>query len=798
MPETPEMTLTHPSDAPSGPRPADLRVVWLFFVALAILLAGYMFLGRGFAHLGMPPIYVGEVVLLIGLIATAIAWVRLRLRPRLSLVVWLLIGFMVLGLARTLPYVGMYGVDALRDAVLWGYVVFALIIYVLADRMVALGALRLYGWVVPVFALWLPIAFNIFLVLSASIGPDDRGSNVPLVFFKSGDMAVHIVGSIAFLVLGTSAVTSLRAFLWRAAIVVPLLWTALVAGATNRGGLVAVFVGLIAVAALTRRPRNWLPVVAAPAVLAVAFAVPTFLAALPQPTASPLASDSASSAAEPSPRQSGTASVDGVGNPGFESGEPHTASIAEWELVAGSATIIEGGFEGARSAMIQTPEGASGAAIRSDHFDVGGGDDVSVAVAVRAVAGNATLEVYIDWYGDSARLSSTLMDTLSTGGVTTWQAAGGVQKAPPDARRGQIRLRQAPGGTAIGVDDVILRSLPARSLVTNPGFELGAPADGTIGGWSVTSGAAAIVEGGGYLGGNFAAMQSVGGPYTSSIASSRFPIAAGEDLSVSLRIKAVDGRPSLVAFVNWYDSSGDQISTLPVSDLPTEGATTWRESTRIVTAPEETSTAEIVVWEAAGDSTLGIDEMIVRAGDFIVPPPMPEGRPATIEQIIENITSVFSDVEDEGLEGTKRFRLRWWGAIVNYTVFGEYFWTGKGFGINLADADGFQANEDRSLRAPHNSHITALARMGVPGFVLWVLLQGAFGIGLLRSVFRNRRAGDARLAAVGAWILAYWVAMMVNTSFDPYLEGPQGGIWFWSLFGLGMVVMRLTLNRREA
>ena len=28
--------------------------------------------------------------------------------------------------------------------------------------------------------------------------------------------------------------------------------------------------------------------------------------------------------------------------------------------------------------------------------------------------------------------------------------------------------------------------------------------------------------------------------------------------------------------------------------------------------------------------------------------------------------------------------------IIDYTVFGDYFWTGKGFGISLADDDGFQ------------------------------------------------------------------------------------------------------------
>jgi hypothetical protein len=53
------------------------------------------------------------------------------------------------------------------------------------------------------------------------------------------------------------------------------------------------------------------------------------------------------------------------------------------------------------------------------------------------------------------------------------------------------------------------------------------------------------------------------------------------------------------------------------------------------------------------------------------------------------------------------------------------------------------------------------------------------------------------MAAVAAWILVFWTAIMVNTSFDPYLEGPQGGIWFWSLFGLGLVLMRLVPKQQE-
>jgi len=52
------------------------------------------------------------------------------------------------------------------------------------------------------------------------------------------------------------------------------------------------------------------------------------------------------------------------------------------------------------------------------------------------------------------------------------------------------------------------------------------------------------------------------------------------------------------------------------------------------------------------------------------------------------------------------------------------------------------------------------------------------------------------VAAIGAWILLYWTAMMVDNSFDAYLGGPQGGIWFWMLFGLGLVVIRLAPRLR--
>ena len=644
------------SDAPrSGRRPVNHRVVRAFLVALAALLVGYMFLGRGFAHLGRPPIYVGEFVLLVGLVATTVAFVRLRLPLRFSPVVWLLLGFMVLGLARTVPYLGLYGVDALRDAVLWGYAAFALMIYVLVDRTVMLGALRLYGWVLPVFALWLPIAYSVFAVLSASIRADELGSNVPIVFFKSGDMAVHIVGVLAFLVLVAGPITRAQALAWRSAMIVPLLWAALIVGATNRGGLVTLVAGVAVIAALAilfQRSRNWAPVLIAPAVLAIAF---------------------------------------------------------------GAVGIISHGGTGA--------------------------DEI---------------KVHPDPTGEASATAS------------------GLEESPPAT----TTCEAAPA---------------SRSLVGNPGFELGTLNDGTIEGWVPWAGLYNIVGGGGYRGENYASVLNTGEPWTASITSTRFPFQAGYDIAISLWAKAIEGSPVIATYVNWYDSADTLISNPLMTTLTTDGRAMWRESKGVLTAPEGTTHATVQLFETTGNVAIGLDEVIVKSGRFVVPvpAPAPSGRPATIDQIMENITSIFSSSPDDGLQGSKEFRLRWWGSIVDYTVFGDYFWTGKGFGVNLADADGFQANADGSLRAPHNSHITTLARMGVPGFVLWFLLQGAFGVGLLRSVLALRRAGDAGLATVGAWILVYWFAMMVNTSFDPYLEGPQGGIWFWSVFGLGMVVMRL-------
>jgi O-antigen ligase/polysaccharide polymerase Wzy-like membrane protein len=188
---------------------------------------------------------------------------------------------------------------------------------------------------------------------------------------------------------------------------------------------------------------------------------------------------------------------------------------------------------------------------------------------------------------------------------------------------------------------------------------------------------------------------------------------------------------------------------------------------------------------------------------FNVSVPVGGGQNISTTNLVQNVVSIVSNKQDQGghgsthqnLNGSKKFRLRWWTKVIDYTVHGPYFWKGKGFGLNLADSDGFQLDSKHTLRAPHNSHITVLARMGMPGLVSWALLQLGFAVTMLRWTMRARRLGARLWSLFDAWLLVAWLAIMIDTTFDPYLEGPQGAIWLWSVVGVGIAAVGI--QRRE-
>jgi hypothetical protein len=176
------------------------------------------------------------------------------------------------------------------------------------------------------------------------------------------------------------------------------------------------------------------------------------------------------------------------------------------------------------------------------------------------------------------------------------------------------------------------------------------------------------------------------------------------------------------------------------------------------------------------------------------------GEPISVDYAITNIQSVWSDEEsgtpgaaanDAALQGSKKWRSDWWDTITDYTFHGPYFWSGKGFGINLATDDGFQVGFGDTLRSPHSIHFSILARTGVPGLLLWIGLNLAFAGRMIQGFIHARRHGNLFWSQIDGWILVYWLAFLINASFDVYLEGPQGGIWFWSLIGFGLAALRI-------
>jgi hypothetical protein len=170
-------------------------------------------------------------------------------------------------------------------------------------------------------------------------------------------------------------------------------------------------------------------------------------------------------------------------------------------------------------------------------------------------------------------------------------------------------------------------------------------------------------------------------------------------------------------------------------------------------------------------------------------------KTVSADRVIESLESIAgASAKGTGHEGTAEWRLVWWRNIIRETFDGPFFWKGRGFGVNLAVADGplgAKSEEDVALRSPHNGSMSILARMGVPGFTIWVTINLLFATRMFVAHRRAAHLGQQFWSNLNLWILGCWLAVVVNMSFDVYIEGPVGGIWFWTLIGFGVAALRV-------
>ncbi len=258
-----------------------------FTLALLTLLFGYSVLGRGFAYVGVPPLFVGELVLAIGMVTLAPMVPRSpSLRHPLVLLALL---FMTWGVVRTVPFIGVHGLDALRDAVVWAYAAFALLVVIAVRSWKDLATWGTwYARAIPLWLVWFPV-FGILYLLARDMFPAVPGTNVALFGLKFGDMGVHLAGTGAFLALGLahrfSNDTRLGRFFVRYATPLWALWiVGFLIASSNRGALVSMLLALAVVVVLRPMNSSWLRI----ASVAVLLSPIAFVVSL-RPDAPPLA-----------------------------------------------------------------------------------------------------------------------------------------------------------------------------------------------------------------------------------------------------------------------------------------------------------------------------------------------------------------------------------------------------------------------------------------------------------------------------------------------------------------------------
>lgn len=168
--------------------------------------------------------------------------------------------------------------------------------------------------------------------------------------------------------------------------------------------------------------------------------------------------------------------------------------------------------------------------------------------------------------------------------------------------------------------------------------------------------------------------------------------------------------------------------------------------------------------------------------------PISNKREISAAQFIDNLGSVVDPNSGESRQQrTTQWRLELWTAVLDDVVT-QHPISGFGPGPDLGERYGVAGGGEVKLRNPHNSHLGVMARMGLVGFAIWASLwiTWAFQLLLLRGhLMRRGRIVEGNLAA---WLVVSALMMLVNSVFDPTLEGPQVAFWLWMIFGIGVAM----------
>jgi O-antigen ligase len=229
------------------------RLLSLYGRLLPILLGGYFLFDKAFAYIHLPgtPIYVGEMVLVVGALGALAATGYLRIPIRDEPILALLAAFFLWGFIRFIPGFGANGISAVRDFALCYYCFFAFFTAAaLAQRpgLVERWMTQLARFV-PWLLLWLPFAI---ILQSKALGANVPFSGVSVFTHKPGNAAIAALVALGSLWLFPGTRSARSRALWSCLALVVMALSA----TQNRGGLVGASAGaLVGLALIPARDR---------------------------------------------------------------------------------------------------------------------------------------------------------------------------------------------------------------------------------------------------------------------------------------------------------------------------------------------------------------------------------------------------------------------------------------------------------------------------------------------------------------------------------------------------------------
>jgi hypothetical protein len=236
---------------------SEPRVVRVFEGVFLVVLLLYAALDRGFAWFHVPgtPLFIGEITLVIGVLALFATRVPLYAAIRRSAGLKALAAWMAWGFVFLFAQIPEFGLDAIRDSALWYYGAAALFtVFLLLSDTSRFGRWAdAFGKVLPFLLGWFPIAMILATVFGegAPFVPD---STVPLFVHRFGNIAILSAVAIGFIWLvererGRFSSNQRIAYTVLASIGL------LLASFQNRGGMVAAVMGIVLMLFFLQRSR---------------------------------------------------------------------------------------------------------------------------------------------------------------------------------------------------------------------------------------------------------------------------------------------------------------------------------------------------------------------------------------------------------------------------------------------------------------------------------------------------------------------------------------------------------------